>query len=58
MINIIRLFNIRRFLTKDAWHSLVLGLIISHLDYANVLFINLPECQIKNYKEYKIWLLR
>ena len=47
MINIIRLFNIRRFLTKDACHSLVLGLVISHLDYANVLFMGLPECQIK-----------
>ena len=47
MINIIRLFNIRRFLTKDACHSLVLGLVISHLDYAKVLFMGLPECQIK-----------
>ena len=47
MINIIRLFNIRRFPTKDACHSLLLGLVISHLDYANVLFMGLPECQIK-----------
>ena len=44
---ITRLFNIRRFLTKDACHSLVLGLVISHLDYANVLFMGLPKYQIK-----------
>ena len=31
MINIIRLFNIRRFLTKDACHSLVLGLHLTWL---------------------------
>ena len=46
MTNIIRLLNIRRFLTKDACHSLVLGLVISHDYYANVLFMGRP-CQTK-----------
>ena len=39
--------NIRHLLTFDACHTLVLGLVISHLDYANSLFLDLPNAAIK-----------
>ncbi|PIK60274.1 putative RNA-directed DNA polymerase from mobile element jockey-like [Apostichopus japonicus] len=38
--------NIRHLLTKDACHTIVLGLVISHLDYANSLYANLPNVVI------------
>ena len=31
---------------KGAYHSLVLGLVISHLDYANIIFLKLPDSTI------------
>ena len=43
-VNLIKM--IRRSLTKEACETLVLGLVMSHLDYSNVLFIGLPECEI------------
>ena len=41
--NFVVIHNIHKFLTKDACTTLVLGLCISHLDYANALFYGLPE---------------
>ena len=38
MANFVMICNICKFLTKDACTTLVLGLCISHLDYANALF--------------------
>ena len=35
--------NIQKFLTQDACTTLVLGLCISHLDYATTLFYGLPD---------------
>jgi hypothetical protein len=46
MWNINRIKSIRRVLTRDACETLVLGLVMSHLDYSNVLFIGLPDCEI------------
>ena len=46
MWNIQRIKHIRRTITKDACETLVLGLVMSHLDYSNVLFVGLPDCDI------------
>ena len=45
-------------LSQEACHQLMLGLVMSHLDYVNAILINLPQREIQNYKEYKIWLLK
>ena len=37
---------VRKYLTEDACHILVRGLVISHLDYANAILVNLPKCDI------------
>ena len=41
--NFVRIRNIRKYLTMDACSTLVLGLCISHLDYANALYYGLPD---------------
>ena len=43
MANSVRIHNIHEYLTKDACTTLVLGLCISHLDYANALYYGLPD---------------
>ena len=48
MANFVMICNIHKFLTKDACTTLVLGLCISHLDYANALFYGLPEKTISH----------
>ena len=45
-INIIRIHNIWKYLTKDTCHTLILLLAISHLDYSNSLLVGLPEKSI------------
>ena len=47
MWNIQRIKLMRNFLTKDACETLILGLVISHLDYANALYVGLPDCDVK-----------
>jgi hypothetical protein len=47
MKNLLKIRQIRKYLTTDACHTLVRGLVISHLDYANSLLLGLPECDIK-----------
>ena len=41
--NFVRIRNIRNYLTTDACSTLVLGLCVSHLDYANTLYYGLPD---------------
>ena len=41
--NFVRICNICQYLTKDACTTLVPGLCISHLDYANALYYGLPD---------------
>ena len=48
MANFVMICNIHKFLTKDAYTTLVLGLCISHLDYANALFYGLPKKTISH----------
>ena len=47
MLNLQRLKLIRPCLTIDACKTLVQGLVISHLDYANAVFAGLPQCELK-----------
>ena len=47
MWNIQRVKLIRDVLTQSACETLLLGLVISHLDYANSLYIGLPDCDIQ-----------
>ena len=44
--NLQKLKLIRNTLTREAAHTIALGLIISHLVYANSLLIGLPKCDI------------
>ena len=46
MVNVLMIKNIRAFLTEDACKTLMSALVLSHLDYANVLLVGLPECDI------------
>ena len=46
MGNLMKIRNIRHFLTREACETLVVGLVISHLDYCNSILINLPECNL------------
>ena len=47
MWNLQRIKSIRSILTKEACKTLVMGLIISQLDYANCLYIGQSECDVK-----------
>lgn len=46
-MNLQRLKKIRPFLTQDAAKTLVVSLVLSHLDYANSLLMGLPSSTIK-----------
>ena len=46
MYNIHKIRHIQYMLTKDACKTLVHGLVISHLNYGNALFIDLPACNL------------
>ena len=46
MLNIQYIKNIRHLLTQDAMETLVLGTVVSHLDYCNSILVNLPEVDI------------
>ena len=46
--NFVKIRNIWQYLTTDACTTLVLGLCISHLDYANALYYGLPDKTISH----------
>ena len=46
--NFVRICNIWKYLTTDACSTLILGLCISHLDYANALYYGLPDKTISH----------
>ena len=46
--NFVRICNIWQYLTTDACSTLVLGLCIIHLDYANALYYGLPDKTISH----------
>ena len=47
MYNIHRIKQIRHMLTVEATHKIVLGLVMSHIDYCNGIMYGLPETSIK-----------
>ena len=47
MINFKKIRQIRNYLSKEATETLLLGLVISHIDYANSLFMGVPDMVIK-----------
>ena len=47
ILNLLRLKNIRPYLTASACTTLVLGTVISHLDFVNSLFSCLPNCYVR-----------
>ena len=51
MANIQRIKKLRLILTNQATETLVIGLVMSHLDYYNTLFIGLPECDISKLQQ-------
>ena len=46
MLNIQHIKNIRHLLTQEATEILVLGTVMSHLDYCNGILVGLPEVDI------------
>ena len=47
MLNIQQIKLIRNILNEDTAHTLVLGLVMSHLDYCNAIFYGLPGVDLK-----------
>ena len=47
MWGIFKIKRIRQYLTHDACATLMTGMVLSHLDYANAIFIGLPDCELK-----------
>jgi hypothetical protein len=47
MYNLFRIRQIRQYLTVDACKTVILGLVITHLDNSNGLFYKLPDTDIK-----------
>ena len=39
--------------SQEACHQLMLGLVMSHLDYANAILINLPQREIQKLQRIK-----
>ena len=48
MVNLQHIHLIRQYLTQDTMQTLVLGIVMSHLDYLNVIFSGLPEKDLAN----------
>ena len=44
--NIIRIRSVRKYLTEDAAKTLMSGLVLSHLDYANALLTGIPRTDL------------
>ena len=46
MWNLHKLKHIRKFFNKETCHTLVCGLLLTHLDYANAILADLPNIEI------------
>lgn len=47
ILNYMRIKSIRQYLTKEATEILVLSLVMSHLDYCNVILYGIAQCDIQ-----------
>ena len=47
MWSFLRIRSVRQFLNRDACETLIIGTVISHLDYANSLLIGATKCTIQ-----------
>ena len=50
MVNFVKIRKIHQFLSQDACATFVLGLIMSHLDYANALLCNAPKTTVQPFQ--------
>ena len=50
MVNFNKIRKIRSFLTEEATEVLLLGLVMSHIDYGNCLLMGVPDITIKLYQ--------
>ena len=50
MVNFNKIRKIRSFLTEEATEVLLLGLVMSHIDYGNCLLMGVPDITIKPYQ--------
>ena len=57
-MNLQRIKEIHHMLSQEACHQLMLGLVMSHLDYVNAILKKPTTETFKNCKGYKIWLLK
>ena len=48
MVNLQHIHLIRQYLTQDTMQTLVLGIVMSNLDYSNAIFSGLPEKDLAN----------
>ena len=46
MVNLVKIHNIRKYLAEDTANTLLVGLVLSNLDYANAILAELPDCDI------------
>ena len=46
MLNLLKIKQLRKVLTQDATHTLVKGLVVSHLNYCNGICACLPACRM------------
>ena len=54
MYNLQKIKHIRPLLTEDATKTILMGTVISHLDYVNSILIGLPDTDYKNFNMFKI----
>ena len=50
MVNLQHIHLIRQYLTQDTMQTLVLGIVMSHLDYSKTIFSGLPEKDLANFQ--------
>ena len=58
MSNFNKIRKIRRFLSKEACETLMLGLVISHIDYANGTLFGAPDTTLKPYQRIQNMCIR
>ena len=53
MGNLIKMYNIRKYLMEEARKMLLVGLVLSHLVYVNAILVGLLECNINKMQRIK-----